>query len=338
MRAIAIAGLLLVVVACGGAAGMSGGPGVRAGNTDDQRGSPPAPHEPTSRDGTPDGAEAASGPIEILRAMSRSALAATGAVKQEIEGPDGKLAYWIAGSGPTVVLLHGTNDQAGLWWQVVRDLGAQYRFVIPDMPGHGESDPATGPLDLGMMLAAVESLAETVSPEEPFVLVGNSMGGWVALLYALEHPERVSHLVLESAGGISLDPDFEPPALVPRTREEARIAFDAAIGPDGLVPDAVLDDFVRRAPFSEAARMLEAGFERYILDDRIAGVRVPVTLIWGDADGVLPLSFGRRMASMIPGSVLHAIPGCGHIPHNECAKEFVTLLEASLHQDAAGER
>lgn len=283
------------------------------------------------------GDESAPGPIELLREMSRSALAATGAVKQEIEAPSGRLVYWTAGSGPTVVLLHGTNDQAGLWWQVVRDLSKRYRFVIPDMPGHGQSDPADGPLDLGMMLEAVETLAKQESPEEPFVLVGNSMGGWVALLYALDHPERLSRLVLESAGGISLDPDFEPPALVPRTREEARIAFDAAIGPDGLVPDSVLDDFVRRAPSSEAARMLEAGYEAYILDDRIGDVRVPTTLIWGDADGVLPLSFGRRMEEMIPGSVLHAIPGCGHITHNECAKAFVAFLEESLHQDGDGE-
>ncbi len=211
-------------------------------------------------------------PLEFLEAMSRAGLKNSGAEQHAVDGPDGKLVYWSAGEGPVVVLVHGTNDQAGLWWRTVAALKGHYRVVAIDMPGHGESAPAEGPLDMKMMQDGVATIVETVSPDEPVVLIGNSMGGWASLLYALDSPARVRQLVLESSGGISLD---TPPSvtLVPTTIEEARAAFDAAIGPDGLIPDPVLEDFVRRAPTSPAARFAERSWEEFLLDDRLARAR-----------------------------------------------------------------
>lgn len=268
-------------------------------------------------------------PIEFLQAMSRSGLQQAGAEKLDMLGPDGKIVYWAAGEGPVVVLVHGTNDQAGLWFRTVAALKDRYRVVAPDMPGHGESDPESGPLDMEMMTNAVEAIVDHVSPGDPVILVGNSMGGWASLLYVLDNPDRVSRLVLEDSGGISLE---KPPkiTLVPTTRDEARDAFDAAIGPNGTVPDAVLDDFVKRAPTSPAARFEETSWKPYLLDGRLGEIEVPTTLIWGEADEILPLSYGERMKSMIPGATIVTIPGCGHIPHNECSDEFLKALGTAL--------
>lgn len=268
-------------------------------------------------------------PLEFLEAMSRAALERTGAEQLEIEGPDGKLVYWAAGEGPVVVLLHGTNDQAGLWWRTAASLKNRYRVIIPDMPGHGESAPATGPLDMSMMKNAVDSLLRAVSPDAPVTLVGNSMGGWAALLYTLDQPDRVSRLILEAPGGIALD---TPPivTLVPETIEEARAGFDAALGSDRSIPDPVLEDFVRRAPTSPAARLSERPWDGHLLDDRLGAIEVPTALIWGAEDGILPLPYGERMKSMIEGATLTVIPGCGHVLHNECPDQFLEALNVIL--------
>lgn len=266
-------------------------------------------------------------PIATLEAMSRFSLRRAGAEPRTVTARTGEVRYFVAGAGRPVLLLHGANDQAGLWAKTVKPLKGSYRFIVPDLPGHGESAPSSGPLDLGMMLAAVEAVIDRESKQEPVTIVGNSMGGWVALLYAEAHPDRVRELVLENAGGLSAD--YKGPSLLPKTRDEARAAFRATFARTPI-PNSILDDFVRRVPTSPAARMSVAGFAPYLLDGRLAAIRVPVTLVWGESDGVLPLDYARRMKEAIPGAELRTIPNCGHVPHGECAEEFVAILREAL--------
>jgi pimeloyl-ACP methyl ester carboxylesterase len=88
--------------------------------------------------------------------------------------------------------------------------------IVPDLPGHGESAPASGPLPISLLLKGLET---AIGDAGDFVLVGNSLGGWLSILYTLGHPERVKHLVLESSGGLSI-PLSSP--LFARDRDEAR--------------------------------------------------------------------------------------------------------------------
>lgn len=267
-------------------------------------------------------------PLATLEAWSRFSLGRAGAEQRTLTAPSGALRYFVAGEGRPVLLLHGANDQAGLWAKTVKPLRGQYRFIVPDLPGHGESAPATGPLDLSMMLAAVEALADREAGNEPLTIVGNSMGGWIALLYAEKHPDRVRALVLENSGGLSA-PDYSGPTLLPKTRMEARAAFNATFARTPI-PDSIVDDFVRRAPRSPAARMSATDFGAHLLDARLGAIRAPVTLIWGESDGILPLDYARRMKDAIPGAQLRTIPRCGHVPHGECSEEFVAILREAL--------
>lgn len=269
-------------------------------------------------------------PIEALEKMTRLSLRMGGGERQTVNTDDGTLVYFTVGEGQTVFLLHGANDQAGRWAKSVAKLKDKYRFVIPDLPGHGDSDPATGPLRFSMMLHAVEVLKKTESPEDAVVIVGNSMGGWVALLYTLEHPDDVRQLVLEDSGGISLE--GTELGLVPTTRDEARVAFDKVLATETPIPNFILDDFVRRAPTSQVARMSDEDFDALVLDDRLQDVVVPTTLIWGEEDELLNLEFAKRMQSMIPGAELRTIALCGHIPHNECPGDFSELLDEALQE------
>ena len=83
-------------------------------------------------------------------------------------------------------MLHGVNDHAGTWFSVAPALAQQYRVILPDLPGHGESLPRSGPLAISMV---VDRIASTM-PDEPFTLLGTSPGGWIAMLYTLRPPER----------------------------------------------------------------------------------------------------------------------------------------------------
>lgn len=267
-------------------------------------------------------------PLATLEAWSRFSLKRAGAQARSIATPSGELRYFVAGQGRPVLLLHGANDQAGLWAKTVKPLRGEYRFIVPDLPGHGESAPATGPLDLPMMLAAIEAVADREARTEPLTIVGNSMGGWLALLYAEKHPDRVRELVLENAGGLSAA-DYQGPTLLPKTRAEARAAFNATFARTPI-PDSIVDDFVRRAPRSPVARMSVESFDPHLLDGRLGAIRVPVTLVWGENDGILTMEYARRMKDAIPGARLRTIPRCGHVPHGECSEEFVAILREVL--------
>lgn len=269
-------------------------------------------------------------PIEMFEKMGRLHLKMTGGEKHQVEAPSGTLVYWTVGEGPTVFLIHGANDQAGRWSKSVALLKGSYRFVIPDMPGHGESDPATGAIRMEMLVEAVGALKAKESPDQPVVLVGNSLGGWVSMLYTLDHPDDVRQLVLEDSGGISVD--YDGPSLLPTTREEARAAFEATIVRTP-VPDFIVDDFLEYAPTSPVARMMDEKFEDYVVDDRLAELNVPTTLIWGEGDKLADLEYAGRLKSMIAGAELHTIARCGHVPHNECATEFSALLDDSLKKE-----
>ncbi|MGZ5441723.1 MAG: alpha/beta fold hydrolase [Thermoanaerobaculia bacterium] len=279
--------------------------------------------------------------------MTRAALAAAGFVRMESEGmvwfssviPSVERGTWAGGdtrhtpaappdqvprsarddSGGVLVLLHGVNDQAGTWFTVAPALAQRFRVILPDLPGHGESDPRTGALPISMIVDRIAAIL----PEEPFTLLGNSLGGWIAMLYTLRHPERVRTLILEAAGGLSRP--FAVPVLA-TNREEAEIILRAVHGPKFNAPDWAIEGLLARAQDSPMLRVTEAA-EHYV-DARLGDIRVPTHLLWGADDGVLPLSYADELRCGIPGAQLHVLEGAAHIPHLQQPQRFLECLTA----------
>lgn len=276
-------------------------------------------------------------PLAAFEAIERGRLRWEGFERRELAGPRGTLVYWRAGSGPVVVFLHGANDQAGAWVRVVRPIVARARVVLGDLAGHGDSAPADGPLSVTDLMAGVEALVAAEAPGSRVTLVGNSLGGWLALVYADRHPERVAHVVLVNGAAIRGDGTEATVNLLPKTREEARQAFDAVMSPSSpRVPSFVLDDLIRRAPASPLARLLAAPVpEEYALDRRLDGIRTPVTLLWGADDQVLPMSYAKRIAAELPSARLAVLERCGHVPQRECPDRFLPHLERALRESPA---
>ena len=274
-------------------------------------------------------------PLKVDAMFSRMALAKLGFEKTRVATPDGHMTVWVGGEGPCMVLLHGAGDQAGTWARMVPPLLEDYRVVIPDLPGHWKSDPRSGPLGIDQVLSGVEVVMESMCIGERTILVGNSLGAWVAMLYAHDYPASVARLVAINGGAIREDnPGVN---LYPATRDEARETMKALMGPATLpLPGFVLDDVIRWARVGPAGRLAgrlaDAGDEidDYLLDGRLDEVVVPVDLVWGDADGLFTMEYARRLLDGLPRAQLHTVHGCGHVPQRECPDKTLEALQAAL--------
>lgn len=250
-------------------------------------------------------------------AIARNALTQAGLERVERDGS----VYWRGGSGPiTVVLIHGINDQAGTWAAVAPALAKHYRVIIPDLPGHGDSEPKSGPIEMQSIL---DRVAQILDHEDArcSIVVGNSFGAWIAILHALAHPDRVQHLVLESGGGLARMPNVP---LTTTDRETAVKVLRAVWGPEYAPADWAIDALIKRASDSPLLRL--TGQLNYFVEPRLKSLHVPTTLLSGEFDGVVPLSYMQALQDGIAGAELKIIKGAGHIPHAQQPERFLECL------------
>lgn len=268
-------------------------------------------------------------PLAAFAWLGRRALRKAGFVEKTLATPSGTLTYFDLGSGPTVVILHGAGDQAGSFSRIAPPLAARRRVLIPDLPGHGKSGPAAGPIRLTAVVEGVETLLAKEVPSGQVVLVGNSMGAWTACLVARRHPGRVSQLVLVNGGPIR--GEDRGVTLTPKSRSEARRTIEALRDPASpRVPDFVLDDIVREAARGPLGRLEIPDMEANLLDGKVREIFVPADLVWGVSDRLLPLDYAKKLAAELPASRLTALAACGHVPQAECPAELLEAITKAL--------
>ena len=268
-------------------------------------------------------------PVGISIALARGGLEQAGLARREVAGPRGKLVYFAGKEGTPLVLIHGVGNQAGSWVKVAGDLSMSRKLIVPDLPGHGDSEPATGPLTLADAVAGLGAVLDAEKTGADLILVGNSMGGWVALRYALQHPQRVARVVLVNSSGIA--GDLGGVTLLPKNREEA-LSLVRAIGLGDAPEPAgfVLDDLVEKIAAGPTARIVAGLTPSDFLESELPGLNLPVDLLWGTDDRLLPLAYGQRLAALMPRSRLRELPGCGHVPQQQNPRLFVQALREVL--------
>ena len=259
---------------------------------------------------------------------------------------DVDLAYECRGSGPPFVLVHGWTGSGRGWHPAADPLTRRVTVVTYDQRGHGRStnvgDPEAYTFDL-----LVDDLAGLVDvlALEPFHLLGHSMGGAVAMRYALRAPERVRSLVLldtgakSAAGSIDL---MQP--LIDIVEAGGLPAYITAALPYVGPPGPAGED--RRALFTWDIEHLDpvafVTLARALCSspsvlDELAGLRTPTTVIVGEDDTHLRAA-SDEMASTIPGAVLEVIAGAAHIPHHEQPEAWLAAIEAHLDRAERGAR
>ena len=266
----------------------------------------------------------AQSPYDAYVEKSRQGLSAAGLVRKS----SGGLVYWTSkpSKKPPLVLLHGVNEQAGTWSEVVSDLSRDYRLIVPDLAGHGESEPTTGPITYKAMLDGIAAVIDREVKTGKLTLAGNSMGGWLAMLYAFDHPDRVQKLVLEDASGMVWLPADVP--LFAKTREEAAKVLLAVHGPDYKISDELLDAFLARKN-TPLSRISLNDALAYLVDKRLPELKMPVALIWGRHDGLLPVPYAEALQTKISGSTLSILEDAAHIPHRQQPRKFVQCLKTT---------
>jgi FAD/FMN-containing dehydrogenase/pimeloyl-ACP methyl ester carboxylesterase len=253
-------------------------------------------------------------------------------------------AVVCGGDGPPLVLLHGPGGSATDWVGVLPTLLERHRVIVPDLPGHGDSEPSD---DLVAWLAA---LVEATCPSAP-VIVGNTSGAAVAARFALDHPDAVSRLVLVDALGLV---PFDPAPEFGRALHEFMAQPDLETHEE-LWQQCVFDlDGVRqrmgsrwsvfeaynlaraRTPGTMAAvGDLVGRFGMTTVDD-VGRITVPVALVWGREDLATPLSVAEAFSER-HGWPLHVIESCADAPQIEQPAALVRALAAeALRERLAG--
>jgi pimeloyl-ACP methyl ester carboxylesterase len=275
-------------------------------------------------------------PLTLERWAAVAELEKAGLERVAVPTRTGDLAVWSGGHGaagePPLVLLHGAGDHAGAWGQVAAALAAEHRLVVPDLPGHGDSEPADGPLPMATVLGGVVELlssdAVRADGAAPPVIVGNSLGGWLALLVGARHPELASRLVVVNGG--ATEGPVDPGVLLPESGQEAGELLDL-LGAPGPFPAPVLADVARNVQEGALSRFMASDdLPDHALTGRLGEVAVPVDLVWGELDGYFPLTYAEATTAALPAARLSVVDDCGHVPQRYCPGRFVDVLARVL--------
>ena len=231
-----------------------------------------------------------------------------------------RAVYRVAGSGPTVVLIHGMVNSSRHWEAVAQRLAGSHRVVAPDLIGHGDSATPRGDYSLGAHAASIRDLLTTIGVERA-TIVGHSLGGGVAMQFFYQFPQRTERLVLISSGGLGreVSPLLRGAALpgavgaaAPRRPPRAWSTRSTRAG-GGCAPAAARRGVYLQAVARALRPLQEPGSRRAFLQTLrsvidVHGQRVsatdrlyllgdmPTLIVWGERDRTIPIEHGRAAA------------------------------------------
>ena len=265
----------------------------------------------------------------MLVAVSVTTFASQAPVAKETVVFGQKIHYVEAGSGPTVILLHGLGGSSQAWQLNIGALAEKFHVVVPDQIGFGKSDKPLVNYRIRTYVDFLDQFCKQLKIERAS-LVGNSMGGWIAAIYTASFPDRVDKLVLVDAGGYAPAKDFDTRAfygLNPTTREGMKILVGKVFYSKLFQTDAAIDQSIAARLAAGDGYTINSITESIIrgedlFDDVVKTIKRPTLIVWGRQDGLVPLSDGERLNKDIAGSKLVVIDQCGHVPNFEKAAEF----------------
>ncbi|HEY5155855.1 MAG TPA: alpha/beta hydrolase [Acidimicrobiales bacterium] len=249
----------------------------------------------------------------------------------------GRIAYTDQGDGPPIVMLHATLHDHHDYDAIVEPLARHHRVIAIDWPGHGESQSPPPALEVtAPLLAGVFDDLMTELDLGSVVIIGNSVGGFVAARFALDHPGLVAGLVLVNAAG------FQKQSVVTRQfcrtlgRPSIARAVVPRLVPRYMRPISSLDGQITEratalARTKQGARTAAAlwrsfSWPDYDLREHAAELRAPTLLVWGADDPVIPLEAGQQTNQMILGSTLVGM-ATGHVPFSSQPDVFLDHVE-----------
>src|SRR3954469_18986406 len=262
-----------------------------------------------------------------------------------------RLSYLRAGDGPPLLLLHGIANNCETWAEVIPRLAETHTVIAPDLLGHGESDKPRGDYSIAAYANGLRDLMTVLDIERPTV-VGHSRGGGIALQFAYQFPERCERLALVGSGG--LGPELSA-GLRAATLPGAEVVLTALTGVSGplRLGMQVLERAGRAGGWKRVGDLAQAGDALLALKDveaRRAFLRtlrgvvdargqtvtaldrlyladaVPMLVIWGSRDPIVPAQHAEAARESVPSARVEVFPGAGHWPHLDDPDRFCAVL------------
>lgn len=253
-----------------------------------------------------------------------------------------ELAYREAGAGegrPTLLLIHGMAGSSTTWREMIPRLSQHFHVIAPDLPGHGRSSLEFDDYSLGAMASALRDLLVAKGVTRS-TIVGQSLGGGVALQFVYQYPDFCERIALIGSGGLGREVNWilrmlaVPGAELLLAGATAPVLVNAGaaarrfLGDRGVHAEALDESWAafeslsrpghRRTFFKTLRAVVDKRGQAVSAANRfhLAG-QLPFQLIWGDRDPIIPVSHGHATHEAIPGSRLAIVPGTGHYPHVE---------------------
>ena len=241
-----------------------------------------------------------------------------------------KLHYLEAGKkGPHLVFLHGLGGSSLTWSFNITVLRKEFHIIAPDLLGFGRSDK---PLISYRVSLITEYLHEFFSDLNisNLILVGSSLGGWVAAHFTLTYPDMVEKLILADSAGYALEhsiSDRERSLINAVTLNDAKAFFKQLFFNSQLVNESELKIRLKYKLKSNEPYVIDQILDSIekkqdVLDYRLSGIKIPTLIIWGKEDQVVPFDHALRFHQEISGSKLVVFDQCGHVPQAEKAESF----------------
>ncbi len=244
-------------------------------------------------------------------------------IKQE-----GKFKYIEEGSGETLILLHGLFGALSNFEPLIEYFRRHYRVVVPVLPL----------LELDLLHTSVGGIEKFVhkfielKQYKNVHLLGNSLGGHVALLHILKHPENIKSLILTGSSGLfenGMGDTYPKRGDYEYIKKKTALTFyDPAMATKELV-DEVFEITSNRLKVIKIIALAKSAI-RNNLGEELKEIRQPTLLVWGNNDTITPPFVGKEFNKLIPNSELHFIDKCGHAPMMEVPEEFNKILHEFL--------
>ncbi len=241
---------------------------------------------------------------------------------------EGKFKYIEVGEGEPLLLLHGLFGALSNFQDLIDYFSKRNKVVVPMLPL----------FDLDLLHTTVGGLEKHVQKFIEFKdyknihLLGNSLGGHVALVHVLKHPERIKSLILTGSSGLfenGMGDTYPKRGDYEYIRKKTEVTFyDPAMATKELV-DEVYDIVNQRIKVIKVIALAKSAI-RNNLGDELKEIKTPTLLIWGNNDTITPPFVGKEFNKLIPNSELHFIDKCGHAPMMERPDEFNEILNGFL--------
>ncbi|CAN5502004.1 alpha/beta hydrolase [soil metagenome] len=271
-------------------------------------------------------------PLWVSDQMLRFGLWRQGVKSDYVVAGGQRLHYFEAGpaNGTPLLLIHGLGARGEDWGKLLPGLAVHgFHVYAPDLLGYGRSAAPDVNYSISLEEQVIVDFMQAVHLTRPDV-GGWSMGGWIAMKLALDHPERVDRLVVYDSAGVYFESKSATEVFTPVDVAGVRKLL-AALSPKPItLPDFVARDVVRRNGaiawvIHRSISAMVGG--RDLLDFRLQGITRPTLVVWGSRDDLIPLATGETIHQRIAGSSMTVVEGCGHLAPSECWKP---VLEGTI--------